>query len=97
MAASNPPNKLLYAQVREDPEVDLEALSIGPEDTLFAVTSGGCTALRLLAEGPKELTCVDFNPAQNYLLELKLAAIRSLPMLREMKWKANWVGRNASW
>ena len=60
--------------------MDLQALQIFPEDKVLAVTSGGCTALTLLAEGPKELLCVDFNPAQNYLLELKLAAIRSLPL-----------------
>ncbi len=74
------PSQLLYAQVREDPEVDLQALQVSPEDRILAVTSGGCTALRLLAEGPKELVCVDFNPTQNYLLELKLAAIRNLPI-----------------
>jgi S-adenosylmethionine:diacylglycerol 3-amino-3-carboxypropyl transferase len=73
-------SKLLYAQVREDPEADIEALGIGPEDRLLAVTSGGCTALRLLAEDPRELICVDFNPAQNHLLELKLAAIKFLPL-----------------
>jgi len=66
--------------VREDAQVDLAALDIGARDRLLAVTSGGCTALRLLAEGPAELTCVDLNPAQNYLLELKLAAIRALPL-----------------
>ena len=75
-----PPSKLLYAQVREDTEIDIEALAIRPEDRVLAVTSGGCTALRLLAEGPQELTCVDLNPAQNHLLELKLAAIRLLPL-----------------
>src|SRR5256885_6989618 len=74
------PSKLLYAQVREDPEVDVDALSITPQDRVLAVTSGGCTALRLLAEGPRELICIDFNPAQNHLLELKLAAIRFLPL-----------------
>ena len=74
------PSRLLYAQVREDPEADVAALGIGPADRVLAVTSGGCTALRLLAEGPRELVCVDFNPAQNYLLELKLAAIRTLPL-----------------
>lgn len=72
--------RLLYAQVREDPEVDAEALGVTPADRLLAVTSGGCTALRLLSEGPQELLCVDSNPAQNHLLELKLAAIRSLPL-----------------
>ncbi|MCM8794200.1 MAG: BtaA family protein [Candidatus Omnitrophica bacterium] len=79
-AACVKPSRILYAQVREDPEADLQALQIVPEDRVLAVTSGGCTALRLLAEGPRELVCVDFNPAQNALLELKLAAIRKLPV-----------------
>jgi S-adenosylmethionine-diacylglycerol 3-amino-3-carboxypropyl transferase len=72
--------RILYGQVREDPEADREALQISPADRLLVVTSGGCTALTLLADGPQELAAVDLNPAQNHLLELKLAAVRELPL-----------------
>ncbi|MGQ0645848.1 MAG: DUF3419 family protein [Elusimicrobiota bacterium] len=72
--------KILYAQVREDSDMDRAALRIGPEDRVLAVTSGGCTALTLLADGPREVLAVDQNPAQNYLLELKLAALRRLSL-----------------
>ena len=73
-------NPLLYAQVREDPEVDLKALQISSRDRVLAVTSGGCTALTLLARGPESLVCLDVNPAQNALFELKWAAVRSLTL-----------------
>ncbi|MBI3292132.1 MAG: DUF3419 family protein [Elusimicrobia bacterium] len=72
--------QLFYAQVREDPEVDQRALAITPKDRVLVVTSGGCTALTLLAEGPQALVAVDVNPTQNYLLELKLTAIRAFPL-----------------
>jgi S-adenosylmethionine-diacylglycerol 3-amino-3-carboxypropyl transferase len=32
---------LVYAQIWEDPEVDMEALSLGPEDRVLAIASGG--------------------------------------------------------
>jgi S-adenosylmethionine-diacylglycerol 3-amino-3-carboxypropyl transferase len=71
---------ILYGQLWEDPEVDLRALGITAWDRVLAVTSGGCTALTLLAEGSREVVCVDPNPAQNHLLELKLAAVCLLPL-----------------
>jgi S-adenosylmethionine-diacylglycerol 3-amino-3-carboxypropyl transferase len=45
--------KLLFAQSWEDPELDIEALRITPDDRVLAVTSGGCNALSLLTTEPR--------------------------------------------
>ena len=69
---------LMFAQVREDPELELAALAKGARDRLVVISSGGCTALSLLAAGAGHVTAVDVNPAQNHLLELKAAACARL-------------------
>jgi S-adenosylmethionine-diacylglycerol 3-amino-3-carboxypropyl transferase len=70
--------KLIFAQCWEDPELDIEGLAPTRSDRVLVVTSGGCTALSILTRGPRELIAIDMNPAQSYLLELKLAGIRIL-------------------
>ncbi len=70
--------ELLFAQSWEDPELDIEALRITPDDRVLVVTSGGCNALSLLTTEPRELIAIDMNPVQSWLLELKLAGIRGL-------------------
>lgn len=42
------------------------------------ITSAGCNALDYVLQEPEHDFAVDLNPAQNALLELKLAAIRGL-------------------
>ncbi len=49
------------------------------DDSLVVVGSGGCTALSLLAAGAGHVAAVDLNRSQNHLIELKLAALTSLP------------------
>jgi S-adenosylmethionine-diacylglycerol 3-amino-3-carboxypropyl transferase len=71
-------DRLYFAQVREDPRLEIEALAPGPNDSIVVVGSGGCTALSLLAAGAGHVTAVDLNRAQNHLIELKLAAIAIL-------------------
>lgn len=70
--------KLFFAQVREDPCVEIEALEVQPTDTVVVVSSGGCTALSLLAAGAGRVVAVDLNAAQNHLVELKAAAVAKL-------------------
>ncbi len=70
---------LIYNQCWEDPELDHEVLNIGPSDRIVMITSAGCNALDYLLRDPAEIHCVDINPHQNALLELKLAALKSLP------------------
>ncbi len=70
---------IVFNQSWEDPIMDREALQIAPDrDRVLAVTSGGCNSLNLLCLSPKELMCVDANPAQTYLMDLKVAGIRQL-------------------
>jgi S-adenosylmethionine-diacylglycerol 3-amino-3-carboxypropyl transferase len=72
-------DRLYFAQVREDPLLEIEALAPGADDSLVVVGSGGCTALSLLAAGAGQVAAVDLNRSQNHLIELKLAAVTSLP------------------
>jgi S-adenosylmethionine-diacylglycerol 3-amino-3-carboxypropyl transferase len=70
-------NKIYYSQCWEDPYVLLEGLDIQKEDKIISITSGGCNTLTLLLKDPKEVIALDVNPIQNYLLELKISAIRN--------------------
>ncbi|MGL5096727.1 MAG: DUF3419 family protein, partial [Planctomycetia bacterium] len=69
---------LVYNACWEDPRLDRVALDLGPNDTIVMITSAGCNALDYLLQNPKQIHCVDMNPRQNALLELKLAGIRTL-------------------
>lgn len=71
-------NKIYYSQCWEDPYVLLEGLEINKEDKIISITSGGCNTLTLLLKDPKEIVALDINSAQNYLLELKISAIKYL-------------------
>ena len=70
--------KLVFAHNWEDPICDHKALKIQPGDTVMAITSGGCNVLGFLQFDPEAIFSVDINPAQAYLLELKIAAMRQL-------------------
>ena len=76
--ASAVTDRLYFAQVREDPLVEIEALAPRPHESVVVVSSGGCTALSLLAAGAGHVASVDVNATQNHLVELKAAAC-SLP------------------
>ena len=70
---------IVFNQSWEDPVMDREALQIvQDEDTVLSITSGGCNSLNLLCLKPKKMICIDVNPAQTYLMDLKLAGIRQL-------------------
>ena len=69
---------LVFTHNWEDPETDQAALKIKSGDAVFAITSGGCNVLGFLLFDPKTIYSVDINPAQSFLLELKIAAIRNL-------------------
>ena len=70
--------KLFFAQVREDPRLEIEALRPRSDGTYIVVGSGGCTALSLLASGAGRVVAVDMNSTQNHVTELKAAAIAAL-------------------
>lgn len=70
---------LVYAQIWEDPVVDLEALALTPQSRMVTIASGGCNVLSYLTADPAEIIAVDLNTAHVALNRLKLAAARRLP------------------
>ncbi|MCO6435851.1 MAG: BtaA family protein [Phycisphaerae bacterium] len=62
----------------EDPEMDRRAFQLTGDDTVLSITSAGCNPLNFLCQSPRRLICVDGNPAQNAILELKLAGLATL-------------------
>jgi S-adenosylmethionine-diacylglycerol 3-amino-3-carboxypropyl transferase len=69
---------LVYNACWEDPAIDRQALALGPDDTLLAISSAGCNVLDYALLAPKQIFAVDANPRQIALLELKIAGIRHL-------------------
>lgn len=70
---------LVYPQIWEDPEIDMEALAIERDHRVVAIASGGCNILSYLTADPAQITAVDLNQAHVALTRLKLAAARRLP------------------
>ena len=70
---------LVYPQIWEDPEVDMEALAVTPDCHVVAIASGGCNVLSYLVADPGRITAVDLCRAHVALNRLKLAAARHLP------------------
>ena len=70
---------LVYAQIWEDPVVDMAALAIEPDSHVVTIASGGCNMLSYLTANPKAIDAVDLNTAHIALGTLKLAAARHLP------------------
>jgi S-adenosylmethionine-diacylglycerol 3-amino-3-carboxypropyl transferase len=50
------------------------------------ITSAGCNALDYALLAPRAIYCIDMNPRQNALLELKMAAIRTLDFETFFQW-----------
>ncbi len=70
---------LVYPQIWEDPDVDMEALAITPDSHVVAIASGGCNILSYLIADPARITALDLNKAHIALNRLKLTAARELP------------------
>jgi S-adenosylmethionine-diacylglycerol 3-amino-3-carboxypropyl transferase len=70
---------LVYAQIWEDPVVDMEALAITPDSHIVTIASGGCNVLSYLTADPKAITAVDLNTAHVAYNRLKIEAARRLP------------------
>ena len=70
---------LVYAQIWEDPVVDMAALQIRPDSRIVTIASGSCNALSYLTADPAQITAVDLNAAHLALGRLKIAAVRHLP------------------
>ncbi len=70
---------LVYAQIWEDPDVDMAALRIEPGNSIVTIASGGCNALSYLVADPARIEAVDLNPAHVAFNRLKFAAAAHLP------------------
>lgn len=70
---------LVYAQIWEDPVVDMAALDIRPDSRIATIASGGCNALSYLTADPAQIVAVDLNAAHVALNRLKIAAVRHFP------------------
>lgn len=70
---------LVYPQIWEDPEVDLEALELTADCHLAVIASGGCNVLSYLTGDPARITALDLNTAHIALNKLKIAAALHLP------------------
>jgi S-adenosylmethionine-diacylglycerol 3-amino-3-carboxypropyl transferase len=71
-------DRLFFAQVREDPRLEVAALRDHIQGPIAIVTSGGCTALTLVAEGAEQVIGIDLNRTQNHVCELKVVAVSQL-------------------
>ncbi len=69
---------LVYAQIWEDPAIDMEALALRPTDRMVTIASGGCNVLSYLVADPAAITAVDLNRHHVALNRLKLAAAGAL-------------------
>jgi S-adenosylmethionine-diacylglycerol 3-amino-3-carboxypropyl transferase len=74
---------LVYPQIWEDPEVDIEAMALAEGHRVVAIASGGCNVLSYLTRSPARIDAVDLNRTHVALNRLKLAALRHLPSQRD--------------
>jgi S-adenosylmethionine-diacylglycerol 3-amino-3-carboxypropyl transferase len=69
-------NNLIYNTCWEDPRCDRALLELDADSRVVMITSAGCNALDYALDRPAEINCIDMNPRQNALLDLKIAAIQ---------------------
>lgn len=69
---------LNFTSSNEDGASELAALALTPQDRVLCLTASGGRPLDLLLGDPGAIVAIDVNPAQNALLALKTAAIRTL-------------------
>lgn len=70
--------KINYSSSNEDSRSELRALDINGKDSVLCITGSGARPLDLLIKRPASVVSLDINPAQNFLLELKMRAIEML-------------------
>ena len=70
---------LVYPQIWEDPEIDMEAMALGEGHRVVTIASGGCNMLAYLTAAPASIEVVDLNAAHVALNRLKLTAAKHLP------------------
>ncbi|MEK5443973.1 MULTISPECIES: DUF3419 family protein [unclassified Fredinandcohnia] len=73
-------SNIYFSQIREDSLVEREISRIVGPQKVLVVGSGGCTAFSILTDTINQVLCVDVNPAQCALIELKKAAIQQFSL-----------------
>ncbi|WP_441000533.1 DUF3419 family protein [Fodinibius sp. SL11] len=68
---------LVYNTCWEDPRIDRKLLGLDSNSNMLMLTSAGDNALDYLLDDIKHIQCVDINPTQNALLELKKALFKN--------------------
>jgi S-adenosylmethionine:diacylglycerol 3-amino-3-carboxypropyl transferase len=71
-------DSVLFSSCNEDTGSELRAFGSLAGKRVLCITAGGGRVLSLLLTQPDEVWAVDLNPAQNFLLELKVAGMRVL-------------------
>ncbi len=72
-------NQINYSAANEDGHTERLALSNAiPNKSVLAITGSGSRTLELAIASPERIVSIDFNPTQNFLLELKIAAYKEL-------------------
>jgi S-adenosylmethionine-diacylglycerol 3-amino-3-carboxypropyl transferase len=71
-------DSILFSSCNEDTNSELRAFGDLQGKRVLCISAGGGRVLNLLHARPAEIWAVDLNPAQNFLLELKVAAMRAL-------------------
>ena len=69
-------NNLIYNTCWEDPRIDRQLLQINSNSNVVMLTSAGCNALDYLLDDPRKIHCIDRNPRQNALLNLKIGLFK---------------------
>ncbi|THE10882.1 DUF3419 family protein [Bacillus timonensis] len=69
-------SRLFFSQIREDSVLEREISKTEKPRKILVIGSGGCTAFSILNDSVDQVLCVDMNPAQCALIELKKAAIK---------------------
>jgi S-adenosylmethionine-diacylglycerol 3-amino-3-carboxypropyl transferase len=67
---------LVYNTCWEDPRCDRILMEMQSDSEVVMITSAGCNALDYLLDDPAAVHCVDMNPRQNALLQLKLSVFQ---------------------
>lgn len=68
-------NNLVYNTCWEDPRCDRQLLQLQDDSEVVMITSAGCNALDYMLDNPAAINCIDMNPRQNALMELKRSAL----------------------
>ena len=71
-------NNYIYNLSWEDPRTDIKIYGPFKDKNICMITTGGDNVLDYLIEDPKSIHTFDFNEHQNFLLEMKIACIKSL-------------------